>query len=62
MYRVTRLNDYVLLSASKLQVAEQSVLECRPIVLEPPKQFFSEYIGGYAAPSWCLTSSRCTRL
>jgi|JI6StandDraft_1071083.scaffolds.fasta_scaffold05016_10 hypothetical protein len=43
MYRVSRLNGYLLLSSTKLQVAEQSVLECRPLVLEPPKQFYSEY-------------------
>jgi hypothetical protein len=30
---VSRINDYLLLSASKLQVAEQNVLECRPLVL-----------------------------
>jgi DNA polymerase zeta len=39
MYRVSRLNDYLLLSASKLQVAEQSVLDCKALVLEPPKNF-----------------------
>lgn len=42
MYRVSRLNDYLLLSASKQQVAAQNVLECVALVLEPPKQYYTD--------------------
>ena len=42
MIRVTKSNDFLLLSASKLQVANQKILECVPLILEPPKQFFAE--------------------
>ena len=37
MCRVAKKSGYLTLSASKKQVANQSVLECRPLVLEPPK-------------------------
>ncbi|CAD8100996.1 unnamed protein product [Paramecium primaurelia] len=37
--RVTKLNDYLLLSATRVQVSTQKILECMPLVVEPPKIF-----------------------
>jgi len=37
MCRTAKQHDYLTLSATKVQVAHQSLLECRPLVIEPPK-------------------------
>ncbi|CAD8122430.1 unnamed protein product [Paramecium sonneborni] len=37
--RVTKLNNYLLLSATRIQVSTQKILECMPLVVEPPKIF-----------------------
>ena len=37
LVRVTKSNNYVLLTASKLQVAHQKMLMCVPLILFPPK-------------------------
>lgn len=44
MIRVTKANNFLLLSASKLQIAKQKMLTCVPLILEPPKQLIVEYI------------------
>lgn len=40
--RTTKQNEYLTLSATKEQVANQAILECRPFVMEPPKEFYSD--------------------
>lgn len=42
MNRVTKSNNFLLLSATKKQVAKQQALECIPLVIEPPKNLFIE--------------------
>ena len=42
LLRVTKANNYLLLSAVRQQVATQKILESMPLVLEPPKKFFVE--------------------
>ncbi len=42
MNRVTKANGYLLLSATKLQVATQKIFESMPFVIEPNKMFLVE--------------------
>lgn len=42
MIRVTKANNFLLLSASKMQIAKQKMLQCVPLILEPPKQLLVE--------------------
>ena len=42
MLRVTKSNNFLLLSASKMQIAKQKMLQCVPLILEPPKQLIVE--------------------
>lgn len=42
MCRTAKQNEYLTLSATKKQVGSQSLLQCRPLVIEPPKEFYSE--------------------
>jgi len=43
LLRIAKMKGYTLLSASKIQVAEQPPLRCQALIIEPPKQFFVEY-------------------
>lgn len=60
--RTTKQNEYLTLSATKEQVANQAVLECRPFVMEPPKEFYSEYLPVYSAPFCSSISNHSTPL
>ncbi|KAL4478783.1 hypothetical protein ABPG73_001998 [Tetrahymena malaccensis] len=40
LVRVTKQYGYLMLSASRMQVASQKILECMPLVMEPPKMLF----------------------
>lgn len=40
--KIAKKKNYVLLSATKLQVAHQPALKCQALLLEPAKQFFVE--------------------
>lgn len=42
MLRVTKRNNFVLLSPSRNQVAAQAPMECIPLVMEPQSRYYSD--------------------
>lgn len=41
MFRIAKPENFVLITPSRKQVAEQLSLECLPLVMEPVSQFYS---------------------
>ena len=42
LVRVTKSNNFVMVSATQDEVASQPIMAFTPLVIEPPKKFFCE--------------------